>query len=160
MTLRRGIDPQGHQLRGIVQAQKNHSHTTTPRAGFKPTIQIYEEIKAERIFHFATFTMLERWYWNWTVNARVMELNLTEFSLLKAKLKMFLRMSTFWKQRASLFFTNLIHKFFILIHLLHSSTCFEQYCACLQDDNCISTASDIVSLFRWLFRTQVTRGLL
>jgi len=46
------------------------------------------------------------------------------------------------------FFTNLIHKFFILIHLLHSSTCFEQYCARLQEDNCVSTASGIVTLFR------------
>jgi len=27
------------------------------------------------------------------------------------------------------FFTNLIQKFFILIHLLHSSTCFGQYYA-------------------------------
>ena len=47
------------------------------------------------------------------------------------------------------FFTNLIHKFFILMHLLHSSTCFEHYYAHLQEDNCISTASGIVSLFRW-----------
>ena len=55
--------------------------------------------------------------------------------------------------------TGLIHKwqFFILIHLLHSSTCFEHYCAHLQEDNCISTASDIVTLFGWLFSTQVTR---
>jgi len=45
------------------------------------------------------------------------------------------------------FFTNLIHKFFILIHLLHSSTCFEHYCAHLQEDNCINTASGIVKLF-------------
>jgi len=43
-TLWRGIDPQGHQLRGIVQAQKNRSPTTTPRTGFKPTIPIYEKI--------------------------------------------------------------------------------------------------------------------
>ena len=27
------------------------------------------------------------------------------------------------------FFTNLMHKFFILVHLLHSSTCFEHYYA-------------------------------
>jgi len=27
------------------------------------------------------------------------------------------------------FFTNLIHKFFILMHLLHSSTCFEHHYA-------------------------------
>jgi len=44
------------------------------------------------------------------------------------------------------FFTNLIHKFFILIHLLYSSTCFEQYYAHLQEDSCISTASCIVTL--------------
>ena len=54
------------------------------------------------------------------------------------------------------FFTNLMHKFFILIHLLHSSTCFEHYCAHLQEDNCISTASGIVTLFRRLFSTQVS----
>ena len=27
------------------------------------------------------------------------------------------------------FFTNLMHKLFILIHLLHPSTCFKHYCA-------------------------------
>jgi len=53
------------------------------------------------------------------------------------------------------FFTNLMHKFFILIHLLYSSTCFEHYYAHLQEDNCIITASDVVNLFRWLFSTQV-----
>jgi len=61
------------------------------------------------------------------------------------------------------FFTNLIHKFFILIHLLYSSTCFEHYCAHLQEDNCINTASGIVTLFRWMFSTQIydrTRVLL
>ena len=57
----------------------------------------------------------------------------------------------------SLFITNLMHKFFILIHLLYSSTCFEHYYAHLQD-NYISTASVIVTLFRWLFSTQVTTG--
>ena len=31
-------------------------------------------------------------------------------------------------------FINLMHKFFILIHLLHSPTCFEHYCAHLQED--------------------------
>ena len=46
------------------------------------------------------------------------------------------------------FFTNLMHRFFILIHLLHSSTCFEQYCAHLQEDNCIETASVIITTFR------------
>jgi len=44
------------------------------------------------------------------------------------------------------FFTNLLHTFFILIHLLHSSTCFEHYYANLQEDNCISTESGIVTL--------------
>ena len=44
-----------------------------------------------------------------------------------------------------------------LIHFLHSSTCFEHYCAHLQEDNCINTASGIVTLFGWLFSTQVTR---
>jgi len=48
-----------------------------------------------------------------------------------------------------------MHKFFILIHLLHSSTCVEHYCAHLQEDNCINTASGIVTLFGWLFGTQV-----
>jgi len=45
-----------------------------------------------------------------------------------------------------LFFTNL-DKFFILIHLLHSSTCFEHYCAHHQEDICIGTASGIVTLY-------------
>ena len=45
-------------------------------------------------------------------------------------------------------FTNLMHKFFILIHLLYSCTCFEYYYAHLQEDNCVSTASGIVTLFR------------
>ena len=36
------------------------------------------------------------------------------------------------------FFINLKHKFSILKHLLHSSTCFEHYCAHLQEDNCIN----------------------
>ena len=40
-----------------------------------------------------------------------------------------------------------MHKFFILIHLLHSSTCFEHCCAHLQEDNCINTASGIVTLW-------------
>jgi len=57
------------------------------------------------------------------------------------------------------FFTNFMCKFFILIHLLHSSTCFEHYCAHPQEDNCISTASGIVTPFGRLFSTQVTRGV-
>jgi len=40
-----------------------------------------------------------------------------------------------------------MQKFFILIHLLHAPTCFEHYCAHLQEDNCINTASGIVTLF-------------
>jgi len=57
------------------------------------------------------------------------------------------------------FFTNLMNKFFILIRLLHSSTCFEHNCAHLQEDNCINTESGIVTLFGGLFSTQVMRGL-
>jgi len=62
-------------------------------------------------------------------------------------------------RKMSIFITNLIHKFFISIHLLHSSTCFEHYCAHLQEDNCISSASGIATIFGWLFSTQVKRGL-
>jgi len=57
----------------------------------------------------------------------------------------------------TVFFTNLMYKFFILTHLLYSSPCFEHYYAHLQGDNCISTASGIVTVFRLLFSTQVTR---
>jgi len=46
------------------------------------------------------------------------------------------------------FFTNLMRKLFIVIHLLYSSTCFEHYCAHLQLDSCIIKASVIVILFR------------
>jgi hypothetical protein len=49
--------------------------------------------------------------------------------------------------------------FFILIHLVYSSTWFEHYCAHLQEDNCISTVSGIANAFTWLFSTQVTGGL-
>ena len=52
-----------------------------------------------------------------------------------------------------------MQNFFISIHLLYFSTCFEHYCAHLQEDNCINTASGIVTLFRWLFSTQVTSPL-
>ena len=52
-----------------------------------------------------------------------------------------------------------MEKLFILIYLLRSSTCFEHYCAHLQEDNCINTAPSIVTLFGWLLSTQVTRGL-
>ena len=41
------------------------------------------------------------------------------------------------------FFTNLMYKFFILIHLLHSSTCFEHYCAHLH--RTIVLVHDLVS---------------
>ena len=47
-----------------------------------------------------------------------------------------------------------MHKSFILIHLIYSSTRFEHYYAHLQEDKCIRTASDIITLFRWLFSTQ------
>jgi len=43
----------------------------------------------------------------------------------------------------SLFFNNLMHKFFILLHLLHSSTCFEHYYAHLQNDNFINTSGTV-----------------
>jgi len=46
----------------------------------------------------------------------------------------------------SRFLTNLKKKFFILIHLLHSSTYFEHYCAHLKEHNYINTASGIVTL--------------
>ena len=48
----------------------------------------------------------------------------------------------------TVYFTNLKQEFFILIHLLYSSTCFEHYYAHLQEENCISTASGIVTVFR------------
>ena len=51
------------------------------------------------------------------------------------------------KELMIVFFTNLIHKLFILVHLLHSSAGFEHYYAHLQEDNCINTASGIVTLF-------------
>jgi len=53
-------------------------------------------------------------------------------------------------------FTNLMQKLFVLVRLLYFSTCFEHYCVHLQEDNCISTASGIVTLFGLLFSTQVT----
>ena len=39
--------------------------------------------------------------------------------------------SSYWQQKCNIiivFFTNLMHKFFILIHSLHPSTCFKHYC--------------------------------
>jgi len=53
-----------------------------------------------------------------------------------------------------------MHNLFILIHLLHPSTCFEHYCAHLQEDNCINAASVIVTLFGWQFSTQYTQRVL
>jgi len=50
--------------------------------------------------------------------------------------------------RLIVFFTKFINTFFILVHLLHSSTCFEHYYAHHQEDNCISTAYGIDTLFR------------
>jgi len=35
----------------------------------------------------------------------------------------------------------------MLIHLLHSSTCFDHYYAHLQEDNCINIASGIFTTF-------------
>jgi hypothetical protein len=55
------------------------------------------------------------------------------------------------------FFTNLMYKFFILIHLLYSCTCFNHYYAHLQEDNWISIASGTITFFRWLFSIQVAR---
>ena len=80
---------------------------------------------------------------------------LCDFTRRPARLWMCLR-EDWW---SFFFLTNLMHKFFILIHLLYSSTCFEHYCAHLQEDNCISTAFGFVTLFGWLFSTQVTGGL-
>jgi len=39
-----------------------------------------------------------------------------------------------------------MHKFFILILFLRSCTCFEHYGAHLQEDNCINTASGVVTV--------------
>jgi len=44
------------------------------------------------------------------------------------------------------FFYQLDTQTLILTHLLYSSTCFEHYCAHLQEYNCIYTASGIVTL--------------
>jgi len=41
------------------------------------------------------------------------------------------------------FFINLRHKFFVSIHLLHSSICFKQYRAHLQKDNFINTSGNV-----------------
>jgi len=46
------------------------------------------------------------------------------------------------------YFYQLDTQILFLIHLLHSSTCFEHNYAHLQEDNCISTASGIVTVFR------------
>ena len=47
------------------------------------------------------------------------------------------------QQTLIVFFNNSMHKFFILIHLLYSCTCFEHYCAHPQEDNCFSTALQV-----------------
>ena len=60
--------------------------------------------------------------------------------------KYFYILLTVHPNKMTVFYTNLMLKFFILVHLLHSSTCFEHYCAHLQEDNCINTASVIVTL--------------
>ena len=46
----------------------------------------------------------------------------------------------------SISFTNLMYKLFILIHLLYSSTCFEHYCAHLQEDKVLLVRYLISSL--------------
>jgi len=67
----------------------------------------------------------------------------------KVQLRFLMQVSAFkplltrvYKQTAGtiivFFFTNLMHKSFIWIHLLYSSTCFEHYYAHLQEDNCIN----------------------
>jgi hypothetical protein len=81
------------------------------------------------------------WMWDWTITNAVAAQDPTHNN-----------------NDSLFFFTNLMHKFFILINLLYSSTCFEHYYAHLQEDNCFSTASGIVTLFRWLFSTQFTKG--
>ena len=58
------------------------------------------------------------------------------------------------------FFNNFMYEFCISIHLLHSSTFFELCCAHLQEEYCISTTSGIVTVFGWLFSTQVTKRVL
>ena len=52
------------------------------------------------------------------------------------------------------FFNNLKHKFFILIHLLHSSTRFEHYCARLQEDKIVVIQLLVSSLW-----TQVSEDI-
>ena len=44
------------------------------------------------------------------------------------------RLSSRLKLMIIFLLTNLMHKFFILIHLLYSSTCLEHYYAHLQED--------------------------
>ena len=50
--------------------------------------------------------------------------------------------------RLIVFFANLMHKIFILTHLVYSCTCFEHCYVHLHEDNCINTASGIVTLCR------------
>jgi len=52
-----------------------------------------------------------------------------------------------------------MHKFFILIHLLYFFTCFEHYCAHLQKNNFISTASGRVQTVRDGTRAETRFGL-
>ena len=66
----------------------------------------------------------------------------------EAYIEIFLYLLTARPNITIVFFTNLMLKFFILIHLFYSSICFELYYAHLQENNCISTAPGIVTLFR------------
>jgi len=54
------------------------------------------------------------------------------------------------------FFYQLDAQTLILIHLLHSRTCFEHYCAHLQEDSCIYTAS--TGLFKMIVGVQLSSG--
>ena len=95
--------------------------------------------------------MLSTYYWTWSHNLRKRQ---TTSKTTKLTF-FFLVLLTAHPNIMSLFLTNLMHTFFMLIHLLHSSTCFEHYCAHLQEDNCINTAYGIATLFGWLFSTKL-----
>jgi len=56
------------------------------------------------------------------------------------------------------FFTNLMYKFFILIHILHPSTCFEHYYAHPQEVNFVLIQHLVSSLSLGDFSTQVKKG--
>ena len=56
------------------------------------------------------------------------------------------------------FLYQLDEKILYIIHLIYSFICFEHYCAHLQEDNCISTASDIVMRTIVLVQNLVSSG--